>query len=247
MNPLAVVTGGSRGIGRAIALRLAAAGYDVIAASRTPGARLPQDNGRDKVDDDTGEGAAGTVRYARLDVTDGTAVASLFASLPRCDVLVNSAGLAGANALGDNAAWHAIIAANLTGTYLCCAAATPRLPDGTGRIVNIASVLGLRGVPDQTAYCAAKHGVIGLTRALALALAPRGITVNAICPSWVATEMAERRFQELGISEASAGAGLPIGRVVRVEEVAGAVAFLLSQGAMTGLAMPLDGGATAAI
>ena len=75
---------------------------------------------------------------------------------------MNCAGIAGANRLdGDDALWHAIIGSNLHGTYHCCKAALPKLPDGTGRIVNVASVLGLRGVPDQTAYCAAKHGVVG--------------------------------------------------------------------------------------
>ena len=106
--------------------------------------------------------------------------------------------LSQANALeGGDSLWHAIIASNLHGTYHCCKAALPKLPDGSGRIVNIASVLGLRGVPDQTAYCAAKHGVVGFTRALALSLAPRGITVNALCPGWVDTDMAAARYAEL--------------------------------------------------
>ena len=136
---------------------------------------------------------------------------------------MNSAGLAGANTLdGDDALWHAIISANLHGTYYCCKAALPLLPDGSGRIVNIASVLGLRGVPDQTAYCAAKHGVVGFTRALALALAPRGITVNAICPGWVDTDMARQRFAELGITAEAAAAGVPTGHIATPAEVADA-------------------------
>jgi NAD(P)-dependent dehydrogenase (short-subunit alcohol dehydrogenase family) len=166
---IAVVTGGTRGIGWAIATRLAADGYRVIVAAR----HAP---------------ANSKFEFRACDVTDVASVRALFAGLTQVDALVNCAGLAGANALeGDDALWHAIIAANLHGTYYCCKAALPLLPDGRGRIVNIASVLGLRGVPDQTAYCAAKHGVVGLTRALALALAPRGITVNAICPGWVDT------------------------------------------------------------
>ena len=127
---------------------------------------------------------------------------------------MNCAGIAGANRLdGDDRLWHAIIGSNLHGTYHCCKAVLPQLPDGTGRIVNIASVLGLRGVPDQTAYCAAKHGVIGFTRALALALAPRGITVNALCPGWVDTDMAAQRYAELGITAEQAAAGVPTGRI----------------------------------
>ena len=121
------------------------------------------------------------------------------------------------------------------------------MPDGTGRIVNIASVLGLRGVPDQTAYCAAKHGVVGFTRSLALALAPRGITVNAVCPGWVATEMAAARYRELGITEAEAAAGVPTGRIATPAEIADAVMWLLrpeSRG-ITGHALPVEGGGLA--
>jgi NAD(P)-dependent dehydrogenase (short-subunit alcohol dehydrogenase family) len=229
----AVVTGGTRGIGRAIAARLAADGFDVLAAARRPPKQeLPEG-----------------VRFATCDVADPASVAALFAPLDRVDALVNNAGTAGANALdGDDVLWHAIVGSNLHGTYHCCKAALGKLRDGGGRIVNIASILGLRGVADQTAYCAAKHGVIGLTRALALALAPRGITVNAVCPGWVATDMAEQRFRELGITAKDAAEGVPAGRITSPDEVAEAVAFLIGPGAasITGHALPLDGGVLAA-
>jgi NAD(P)-dependent dehydrogenase (short-subunit alcohol dehydrogenase family) len=186
--------------------------------------------------------------FRPCDVSDADAVHGLFSGLDRVDVLVNCAGIAGANRLdGDDALWHAIIGSNLHGTYHCCKAALPLLADGSGRIVNIASVLGLRGVPDQTAYCAAKHGVVGFTRALALALAPRGITVNALCPGWVATGMAEARYRDLGITEAEAAAGVPTGRIATPQEIADAVAWLLrpeSRG-ITGHALPIEGGVLA--
>jgi len=162
--------------------------------------------------------------------------------------LVNSAGAAGANRLdGDDDLWHAIIGSNLHGTYYCCKAVLPLLPDGTGRIINIASVLGLRGVPDQTAYCAAKHGVVGFTRALALAVAARGITVNALCPGWVDTEMAVQRYAELGITAEQAAAGVPTGRIASPQEVADATIWLLRPEArgITGHALPIDGGGLA--
>ncbi len=175
--------------------------------------------------------------------------AALFASFDRLDALICCAGTAGANALdaADNSRWHEIIATNLHGTYYCCKAALPRLAHGSGRIVAIASILGLRGVPDQTAYCAAKHGVIGFIRSLAPALAPRGITANAVCPGWVDTGMAAARFAELGITPEQAAAGVPTGRVVTPEEVAALVAFLLRPEAasITGCALPVDGGASA--
>jgi NAD(P)-dependent dehydrogenase (short-subunit alcohol dehydrogenase family) len=226
---IAVVTGGTRGIGRAIALRLEADGYRVVVAARHP----PEGSGED---------------IRACDVTDAVAVHALFAGLQRVDTLVNCAGLAGANTLeGDDTLWHAIVAANLHGTYYCCKAALPLLPDDSGRIVNIASVLGLRGVADQTAYCAAKHGVVGFTRALSLALAPRGITVNAICPGWVDTAMAQQRFDELGITPEAAAAGVPTGHIATTADVADAVAWLLRPEArsITGHALPIDGGALA--
>ena len=225
----ALVTGGTRGIGRAVADRLAAEGFSVIVAGRVVPLASPH-------------------TFRPCDVADADQVRRLFDGLEQVDALVCAAGIAGVNSLsGDDAVWHAIVNSNLNGTYYCCKAALPLLPDGTGRIVTIASVLGLRGVPDQTAYCAAKHGVVGFTRALALLLAPRGITVNAICPGWVETGMAEQRFAELGITAEQAAAGVPTGRIATPGEIADAVVWLLrpeSRG-ITGHALPIEGGGLA--
>lgn len=227
---LAVVTGGTRGIGRAVADRLAAEGWDVLVLARRAAADC-------------------THRFVACDVADPAAARAAFTGLRRVDALVNCAGIAGANTLDsdDDTLWHQIIASNLHGTYHCCKAALPMLPNGTGRIVNIASVLGLRGVPDQTAYCAAKHGVIGFTRALALAVAPRGITVNALCPGWVDTAMATRRYAELGITAEQAAASVPTGRIISPHEVAAATIWLLDaeSRSITGHALPIEGGGLA--
>ena len=228
---VAVVTGGTRGIGRAVAARLAADGFSVVAAARHEVA-LPDG-----------------VRFVACDVADPAQVKALFAGLARVDVLVTAAGQAGANVLAaDDPAWISILASNLHGTWYCCTEALAKMPDQVGRIVAVASVLGLRGVPDQPAYCAAKHGVIGLTRSLALAVAGRGITMNAVCPGWVDTGMAHARFDELGIDAATAGADVPLGRIASAEDVAGVVAFLISPAAahITGHALPIDGGGLAA-
>ena len=230
MTHTIVVTGGTKGIGRAIAARLAEDGATVIAVARHV-ADLP----------------AG-VSFAACDVTDPASVKNLFAGLGRVDSLVNAAGLAGPNPLlPDDPLWGAILAVNLTGPWLCSTAALPNMPDRVGRIVNISSTLGLRGVPDQPAYCAAKQGLIGLTRAQALAVAARGITVNAVCPGWVDTEMAQARFRDLGITPAEAAQSVPMRRIATPEDVAGIVAFLLSPAAahLTGHALPVDGGALA--
>jgi NAD(P)-dependent dehydrogenase (short-subunit alcohol dehydrogenase family) len=226
---LAVVTGGTRGIGRAVADRLAGEGWDVLVLARAAAADCPH-------------------RFVACDVADAAAVRLAFSGLGRVDALVNCAGIAGANTFdGDDALWHAIIGSNLHGTYHCCKAVLPLLPDGTGRIVNIASVLGLRGVPDQTAYCAAKHGVVGFTRALALAVAPRGITVNALCPGWVDTAMAVQRYAELGITAEQAAADVPTGRIASPDEVADATVWLLraESRSITGHALPIEGGGLA--
>jgi NAD(P)-dependent dehydrogenase (short-subunit alcohol dehydrogenase family) len=194
------------------------------------------------------------LEYAACDVADAAAVRNLFAEVAhrfgRLDVLVNNAGVAGADSMAaeaDDALWHSIIGVNLHGTYHCCKAALPLLPEGAGRIVNIASTLGLRGVPDQAAYCAAKHGVVGLTRALALRLAPRGITVNALCPGWVETEMAAGRFRELGVGIEDIRRTVPTGDLVQPEQVADMVAFLArpASSSITGQALVIDGGGLA--
>ncbi len=229
----ALVTGGTRGIGRAIAMRLTQGGYRVVTTARHPPANPDPD-------------------FIPCDVANAASVNTLFLQIKQrfgqLDVLINNAGSAGANDLsGTDDLWHAIIGSNLHGTYHCCKAALPLLPDNTGRIVNMASVLGLRGVPDQTAYCAAKHAVVGFTRSLALALAPRGITVNAICPGWVDTPMAESRYKELGMTKEQAAAGVPTGRIATPAEIADAVVWLLrpeSRG-ITGHALPIEGGGLA--
>ena len=230
MRPLAVVTGGTRGIGLACAARLVAGGYEVIAAAREPRAEtLPEG-----------------VRHATCDVADPASVRGLFAGLTGLRAVVLAAGVAGGDPeTPDEEFWRRIMAVNLDGAWRCAEAAAPLLPDGTGRIVMIASVLGLRAVPDQVAYSAAKHGVIGLTRALALRLAPRGITVNALCPGWVETDMARARWVELGMTAVEAAAGTPTRRITTAAEVADMAAVLISPagGNVTGQAIALDGGA----
>ncbi len=236
-RPLALVTGASRGIGRAIAAHLVGQGYDVIGASRSGVA----------------EALPGVV-MERCDVSDPAQVAQLFDTVRRrhgrLHVLVNNAAIAGGAAFGseaEGAEWAPMLATNLTGTWACCRAARDLLVDGRGRIVNIASVLGLRGVGDQLAYSASKHGVIGLTRSLARALGPRGITANAVCPGWVATDMALGRLADLEMSEAQAVALTPTGRMSQPSEVAALVGFLAGAeaGNLTGQALTIDGGALA--
>jgi NAD(P)-dependent dehydrogenase (short-subunit alcohol dehydrogenase family) len=233
-RPVAVITGGSRGLGQAISARLAQTGFKDYAASRTvPDEPLPDG-----------------VQHAVLDVTDSASVTSFFNVLAegdrRVDVLVNNAGAAASDRLDDlcNDVWRHVLATNLDGAYTCVKAALPLIPAQTGRIINIASVLGLKGVPDQPAYVAAKHGLVGLTRALAHALGQNGITVNAICPGWVDTSMARGRFQTLGITEEEAARSAPTGRITTPEEVAGLVAYLVSTDAanITGQALVIDGG-----
>jgi ketoreductase len=170
-------------------------------------------------------------------------------------VLVNNAGVGGGLPIheADSAGWRRILDTNVWGTFLVTREAVPMLHDG-GRIVSISSVLGRFGVPGYTAYCASKHAVIGFTRALALELADRGITVNAICPGWVDTEMAAQGMQlgasAMGITfdafKKQAMEKVPIGRMIQPGEVAQLVKFLASPqaSAITGQTYNICGGQT---
>ena len=194
-----VVTGGGRGIGRAIAVAFAEPGRTVAVAART---RAQLDETAKAIRD---RGASPVV--IAVDVADEEAVAAAFRELrdatDRVDVLVNNAGVGGGAPIHktDAASWRRIIDTNVWGTFLVTRQAIPLMGEG-GRIVNMSSVLGRFGVPGYTAYCASKHAVIGFTRALALELADRRITVNAICPGWVDTEMAA---QGMRMGAAAAG------------------------------------------
>lgn len=176
-------------------------------------------------------------------------IAEVVRSLGSIDILINNAGLAGTNSLDpsdDDSFWNAILNVNLNGTYYMCKYVLPHMKDG-GRMINIASVLAHKGVPDQTAYCAAKHGVLGFTRALAHAVAPRKITVNVICPGWTRTDMAFGRMHELGMSEASLQSSVPLGRFIETKEIAGLTGYLASDAAsgITGQSFIIDGGVLA--
>ena len=242
-----LVTGGGRGIGRAIALAFAQPGATVAIAART-GAQLA-DTAREI------EKRGARALLLQVDITDETGLARAFETLQgsTIDVLVNNAGIGGGQPIAETDAqsWRRVVDTNVWGTFLVSRHAIPLMREG-GRVINMSSVLGRFGVPGYTAYCASKHAIIGFTRALALELAGRRITVNAICPGWVDTEMAAQGMQlgadAMGITfedfRARAIGAVPIKRIIQPEEVATLIRFLASPdaSAITGQTYNICGG-----
>ncbi|MFZ1881214.1 MAG: SDR family oxidoreductase [Gaiellaceae bacterium] len=227
-----VVTGAGTGIGRAIAERLAEEGARLTLLARDE-ARL-----RDVV-------PGATTRS--VDIRDRDAVLAAFDE--PLDALVANAGIGGPNHAGDGDRWDDIVETNLFGTYWCVRAAEPHLADG-GRIVVTSSILARIGVSGYTAYCASKAGLLGLVRSLAAELAPRRIQVNAICPGWVNTDMAWQGFDAFeGLTREEAYGvvmqEVPLRRMSEPAEIAGTVAWLLSDDALgvTGQAIDHNNGA----
>jgi NAD(P)-dependent dehydrogenase (short-subunit alcohol dehydrogenase family) len=244
----ALVTGGGRGIGAAIAAMLAGAGARVTLLGRT-GPELKA----------TAKALPGGALAVTADVTDAATVERAFdearAAAGEIAILVNNAGLAKSRPLAktDEAFWRAMLEVNLTGAYHCTRAALPAMLSANwGRIVNVASTAGLRGYAYCTAYCAAKHGLVGLTRALALEVAKTGVTVNSVCPGYTDTGIVRDAIRNIGEktarSEAEARESLvtfnPQQRLVQPAEVASAVLWLCSPGSesMNGQSLAIAGG-----
>jgi len=242
MTEHAVVTGGGTGVGAAVAQALSKAGYVVTIMGRTEGSLIAQQ-----------------LPYQICDVTDPSAVGEAFEAARKAHgpitTVVANAGAA------QSAPFHkmkaedltAMTDVNLLGVFTVWQAALSDMKSaGTGRLIAVASTAGLKGYPYVSSYCAAKHGVVGLTRALALELAETGITVNAVCPGFVETPMLDRSLdtitQQTGLSRAAAADRLaatnPQKRFVQTDEVASAVLWLCSPAArsVNGHAMSLSGG-----
>jgi NAD(P)-dependent dehydrogenase (short-subunit alcohol dehydrogenase family) len=237
----AVVTGGGRGIGRAIAIALANAGADVAITSRKaedaePVVAALRAKGRSSV-------------ALELDVRNGASIRACFERIARewgtIDILVNNAGTNIPTDLAalDEAGWDTVIDTNLKGVAFVTQAALSVLRDG-GRVINVASIYGVLGRVERIAYSAAKGGVVTLTKSLALELAPRGITVNAVGPSLIETDLTRERMRQDPRFRDVEVARTPLGRLGTVEDVAGAVVYFASTeaGFVTGQLLLVDGG-----
>lgn len=244
-----LVTGGSRGIGRATVTEFLNLGARVAVNGRTDastqtGLDAQGENGSDRLV--AAPGDIGTVAGCNA------AVEAAARQLGGLDVLVNSAGVGWTGPLGevDEATWDGMLDINLKGTFFCCQAALPHLLASRGNIVNLGSDAGLIGDAGMSAYCASKGGVVNLSRALALELAPR-VRVNCVCPGYVDTDMVRRDGIEQAEDPESAEREVveyaPLRRMGTPREIACAIVYLASPeaGFVTGAALQIDGGSTA--
>ena len=240
-KPVTLITGARRGIGRVIALRLASLG---------PVALNDIEPGKDELEKVADEirAAGGEALAVTGDVTNSedvdAVVKQVVSDLSRLDVLVNNAGITRDGLLirMSDDQWRSVIEVNLTGAFLCSrAAAKVMLRQRSGRIVNMASVVGVMGNAGQANYAASKAGLIGLTKSMARELAPRGITVNAIAPGFIVSPMTDELSEE---AKEKLFSMIPLGRLGTAEDVADAVAFFASPAAsyITGQVLKVDGG-----
>jgi NAD(P)-dependent dehydrogenase (short-subunit alcohol dehydrogenase family) len=234
---VAVVTGAARGIGEAIARRLVDSGARVVSLD-TAAPAAPRDGVRD-VEADVSDPRSAAAAFASVDAQEG-----------RVDVLVNNAGiqrvgLAGQLSYED---WQAVIGTHLTGTFLCCSEAIPRMTAGGrgGAIVSIASVAGFVGLPGRGPYSAAKAGIMGLTRVLAIEGTAAGIRVNAVAPGFTRTELIQQALDDGSLTEEWMLRNVPLDRIAEPDEIARVVCFLASDDAsyVTGQTLVVDGGWT---
>jgi NAD(P)-dependent dehydrogenase (short-subunit alcohol dehydrogenase family) len=232
---VAAVTGAARGIGDAIAARLLADGATVFSLDKL----APP------------EPRAG-VTYLAADVTDPASVAAAFKTIDatgRIEILVNNAGIQRVGLIGkiSFADWSSVVATHLNGFFLCASEAVPRMVEnGKGSIVSIASTAAFVGLPGRGPYCAAKAGILGLTRALATEVARSGVRVNAVAPGFTRTKLIEQGLADGSLEEDWMVARVPMHRLATTEEIANAVRYLAGDEAsyVTGQTLIVDGGWT---
>ncbi len=251
-DKIALITGGGRGIGRAVAFAFAREGARVALVARTT-------NEVARVAEEISAACGVEAMPAPCDVSERESVERAFIQVKgrfgRVNILVNNAGVAESAPLikTDDELWERHLAVNLSGTFYCTRAALPgMIEQGWGRVINIASIAGKTGAPYISAYAASKHGVLGLTRSVALEVAAKGITVNAICPGYVETDMTTRAVENITAKTGKAADEIledikrmsPQNRLIKPEEVASVALLLASEEGrgINGQAINVDGG-----
>jgi NAD(P)-dependent dehydrogenase (short-subunit alcohol dehydrogenase family) len=239
---VAVVTGAARGLGRVVAGKLADEGYDVALVDVAGTGATAADVGR------RGATAWSSSTDVSLEADVVALATEVVERFGRVDALVNNAGISliAAAETTSTGSWQRVIDVNLTGPFLLCREmGALMLSAGSGSIVNVASVAGIRGVSHRVAYNASKHGLIGLTSTLAAEWGGRGVRVNAVCPGWIKTEMDHEDQAGGAYTDADIVNQVPMSRFATPEDVASAIAFLADpskSGYINGVALPVDGG-----